>query len=159
MYGKLLDLCNVDSSLHELEMRFLLPSDTMFAEPIQITLDKHVHWYVGLTKQGHHLPICVTRVSKGRTLVNDKTDAVELGELKREIEMKTLSFNNVQLQGNDYWQDLEILPENNARLQANDVNEVDENIDDYQYGMDINVDDQNVESPTENSKNTLFFWT
>ncbi|KAL2553254.1 hypothetical protein Fot_06873 [Forsythia ovata] len=41
LYGKLLDMCNVDSSLHELEMRFLLPSDAMFVEPIQITLDKH----------------------------------------------------------------------------------------------------------------------
>ncbi|KAL2493639.1 hypothetical protein Fot_37396 [Forsythia ovata] len=39
LYRKLLDLCNVDSSLHELEMRFLLPA--MFVEPIQITLDKH----------------------------------------------------------------------------------------------------------------------
>ncbi|KAL2488972.1 hypothetical protein Fot_42264 [Forsythia ovata] len=41
LYGKLLDLCNVDSSLHELEMRFLLPGDVIFAESIQITLDKH----------------------------------------------------------------------------------------------------------------------
>ncbi|KAL2553044.1 hypothetical protein Fot_06663 [Forsythia ovata] len=71
LYGKLLDLCNVDSSLHELEMRFLLPGDAMFAEPIQITLDKH-----------------------------------------------------------------EILPENYVRLQANDDNEVDKNVDDYQDGID-----------------------
>ncbi|KAL2545830.1 hypothetical protein Fot_15063 [Forsythia ovata] len=55
---------------------------------------------------------------------------------------------------NDYWQDLEILPENNVRLQANDDNEVDENVDDYRYVMDINADDQNVESPARNSKNT-----
>ncbi|KAL2520165.1 hypothetical protein Fot_24088 [Forsythia ovata] len=41
LYSKLLDLCNVDSSLHELEMRFFLPGDALFAEPIQITLDKH----------------------------------------------------------------------------------------------------------------------
>ncbi|KAL2508622.1 Uncharacterized protein Fot_32269 [Forsythia ovata] len=109
LYSKLLDLCNVDYSLHELVMRFLLPSDAMFLEPIHITLDKHVHWYVGLNKQGQPRPICITPVSKGLALVNDKTDAVELGELELEIEMETLSFNNVQSQGNDYWQDLEIL--------------------------------------------------
>ncbi|KAL2512883.1 hypothetical protein Adt_18483 [Abeliophyllum distichum] len=57
LYGKLLDLYNVDSFLHELEIRFLVPSDAMFAEPIQIALDKHVHKYVGLTKQGQHRPI------------------------------------------------------------------------------------------------------
>ncbi|KAL2545063.1 uncharacterized protein Fot_14296 [Forsythia ovata] len=127
LYGKLLDLCNGDSSLHEWEMRFLIPGDAMFMEPIQITLDKHVHWYVGLNKQGQPRPICITRVSKGPALVNHKTDVVEPGELDREIETETLSFNNVQSQGNDYWQDLEILPENDVRLQANDDNEVDEN--------------------------------
>ncbi|KAL2455524.1 hypothetical protein Fot_57456 [Forsythia ovata] len=141
MYGKLLDMCNVDSSLRELEMRFLLPGDAMFAEPIQITLDKHVHWYVGLNKQCQPHPICITRVSKGPALVNDKTDVVELGELEREIETETLSFNNVQSQGNDYWQDLEILPKNDVRLQANEDNEVDENINDYRDGIDINADD------------------
>ncbi|KAL2520531.1 Alanine-tRNA ligase [Forsythia ovata] len=36
LFGKLLDLCSVDTSLHELEMRFLQPGDAMFAEPIQI---------------------------------------------------------------------------------------------------------------------------
>ncbi|KAL2480729.1 Uncharacterized protein Adt_33695 [Abeliophyllum distichum] len=102
LYGKLLDLCNVDSSSHELEMRFLLPGDAMFAEPIQITLDKHVHLFVGLTKQGKPCPICITCVSKGPALVNDKTDAVEPGELEHKIEMETLSFNNVQLTWNDY---------------------------------------------------------
>ncbi|KAL2496296.1 Uncharacterized protein Fot_40053 [Forsythia ovata] len=112
--------------------------------PIQITLEKHVHCYVGLNKQGQPRSICVIRVSKGPALVNDKTDAVELGELEREINTETLSFNNVQSQENDYWQDLEILLENDVRLQANDDNEVDENIDDYRDGMDINVDDQNV---------------
>ncbi|KAL2501850.1 uncharacterized protein Fot_35698 [Forsythia ovata] len=121
----------------------------MFTEPIQITLDKHVHWYVGLNKQGKSRPICVTHVSKGPALVNDKIDAVELGELEREIETDTLSFKK----GNDYWQDLEILPENDVKLQSNDDNEVDENIDDYQDGMDINADDQNVESPAGNSNN------
>ncbi|KAL2558659.1 Uncharacterized protein Fot_03398 [Forsythia ovata] len=95
-----------------------------------------------------------TRVSKGPTLVNDKTDAVELGELEREIETETLSFNNVQSQENDYWQDLEILPENDVRLQANNNNEVDKNVDDYRDGIYINADDQNVESPARNSKNT-----
>ncbi|KAL2545591.1 Uncharacterized protein Fot_14824 [Forsythia ovata] len=155
LYGKLLDLCNVDSSLHKLEMRFLLPGDAMFAEPIQITLDKHVHWYVGLTKQGQPHPICVTRVSKGPTLVNDKTDAVKPGELEHKIETETLSFNNIQSQGNDYWQDLEILLENDVRLQANDDNKVDENVDDYRDGMNINAYDQNVESPAGNSKNTV----
>ncbi|KAL2553286.1 Uncharacterized protein Fot_06905 [Forsythia ovata] len=135
-------------------MRFLLPGDAMFAEPIHITLDKHVHWYVGLNKQGQPRPICITCVSKGPALVNDKTDAVEPGEYEREIETETLSFNNVQSQGNDYWQDLEILPENDVQLQANDDNEVDENVDDYRDGMDINADDQNVESPAGNSKNT-----
>ncbi|KAL2520000.1 Uncharacterized protein Fot_23923 [Forsythia ovata] len=113
-YGKLLDLCNVDSSLHELDMRFPLPGDVMFAEPIQITLDKHVHWYVGLNKQGQPHPIGVVLVSKGPALVNDKIDAVELGELEREIETETLSFNNIQSQENDYWQDLEILPEDDV---------------------------------------------
>ncbi|KAL2529465.1 hypothetical protein Fot_22066 [Forsythia ovata] len=83
--GKLLDMCNADSSLHELEMRFLLPSDALFAEPIQITLDKRVHWYAGLTKQGQPCPICVTRVSKGPALVNDQSDAVKTGELERFI--------------------------------------------------------------------------
>ncbi|KAL2559514.1 Uncharacterized protein Fot_04253 [Forsythia ovata] len=107
-------------------MRFLLPGNAMFVEPIQITLDEHVHWYVGLTKQGQSRPILVTHVSKGPELVNDKTDAVELGELEREIEIETLLFNNVQSQGNDYCQDLEILPENDVRLQANDDNEVDD---------------------------------
>ncbi|KAL2496149.1 hypothetical protein Fot_39906 [Forsythia ovata] len=97
-----------------------------------------------LNKQGQPRSICVIRVSKGPALVNDKTDAVELGELEREINTETLSFNNVQSQENDYWQDLEILLENDVRLQANDDNEVDENIDDYRDGMDINVDDQNV---------------
>ncbi|KAL2538034.1 hypothetical protein Fot_19425 [Forsythia ovata] len=67
---------------------------------------------------------------------------------------ETLSFNNVQSQENDYWQDLETLPKNDVRLQANDDNEVDENVDDYWDGMDINADDQNVESPVGNSKNT-----
>ncbi|KAL2545258.1 hypothetical protein Fot_14491 [Forsythia ovata] len=173
----------------------------MFTKPIHITLEKHVDWYVGLTKQGQHCLICVTRVSKGPSLVNDKTGAIELGELEREIETKTLSFNNVSLQGqphlicvtlvskgsalvndktdavelgelereietetlsfnnvqsqrNDYWQDLEILPENDVRLQANDDNELDENVDDYRDGKDINTDDQNVESLAGNSKNT-----
>ncbi|KAL2515580.1 hypothetical protein Fot_29551 [Forsythia ovata] len=135
-------------------MRFLLPGDAIFAEPILITLDKHVHWYVGLTKQSQHRSICVTCVNKGPVLFNDKTDAVELGELEREIETETLSFNNVQSQGNDYWQDSEILLENDVRLQANDDNEVDENLDDYRNGMDINADDHNVESPAGNSKNT-----
>ncbi|KAL2489817.1 SLT domain-containing protein [Forsythia ovata] len=100
LYGKLLDLCNVDSSLHELEMRFLLPRDALFAEPIQITLDKYVHWYVSLTKQGQHRPICVTRVIKGPAefshVVNNQSDAVEVGELEFHIEIETLSFNNVQ---------------------------------------------------------------
>ncbi|KAL2544474.1 Uncharacterized protein Fot_13707 [Forsythia ovata] len=73
-------------------MRFLLPGDAMFAEPIQITLDKHVQWYVGLTKQVQSRPICVTHVSKGPALVNDKTDVVEPGELEREIETETLSL-------------------------------------------------------------------
>ncbi|KAL2552862.1 Uncharacterized protein Fot_06481 [Forsythia ovata] len=68
--------------------------------------------------------------------------------------METLSFNNVQSQENDYWQDLEILPENNVRLQANDDNEVVENVDDYRDGMDINADDQNIKSPARNSKTT-----
>ncbi|KAL2545245.1 hypothetical protein Fot_14478 [Forsythia ovata] len=154
LYGKLLDLCNIDSPLHELEMMFLLLGDAIFAEPIQNTLDKHVHWYVGLNKQGQPCPICITRVSKGPSLVNDKTIAIEPGELEHKIKTETLSFNNVQSQGNDYWQDLEILPENNVRLQANDDNEVDENVDDYRDGMDINADDQNVESPAGNSKNT-----
>ncbi|KAL2493962.1 hypothetical protein Fot_37719 [Forsythia ovata] len=113
-----------------------------------------MHWYVGLTKQGQTRPISVTCVSKGPALVNDKTDTVEPGELEREIEMGTLSFNNVQSQRNDYWQDLEIVLENDVRLQANDDNEVDENVYDYREGMDINADDQNVESPAENSKNT-----
>ncbi|KAL2552050.1 hypothetical protein Fot_05669 [Forsythia ovata] len=31
LYGKLLDLCNINS----LELRFLLPGDALFAEPIQ----------------------------------------------------------------------------------------------------------------------------
>ncbi|KAL2549540.1 hypothetical protein Fot_11070 [Forsythia ovata] len=155
LYGKLLDLCNVDSSLHKLEMRFLLPGDAMFAKPIQITLDKHVHWYVGLNKKGQPCPIFITRMSKGPALVNDKTNAVEPGELELEIETETWSFNNVQLQENDYWQDSEILPENDVRLQANDNNEVDENVDDYRDGMDINADDQNVKSPARNSKNTV----
>ncbi|KAL2538143.1 hypothetical protein Fot_19534 [Forsythia ovata] len=97
LYGKLLDLCNGDYSLHELEMRFLLPGDAMFAEPIQIILDKHVHWYVGLNKQGYPRPICITRVSKGPALVNDKTDAVKPGELELEIETETLSFNNLRV--------------------------------------------------------------
>ncbi|KAL2545773.1 hypothetical protein Fot_15006 [Forsythia ovata] len=122
-------------------MRFLLPGDAMFAELIHITLDKHVHWYVSLTKQGQPHLICIPRVSKGPELVNDKTDAVEPSKLEREIETETLSFNN-------------ILPENNVRLQANDDNEVDENVDDYRYVMDISADDQNVESPAQNSKNT-----
>ncbi|KAL2520542.1 hypothetical protein Fot_24465 [Forsythia ovata] len=135
-------------------MRFLLPGDVMFAEPTQITLDKHVHWYVGLNKQGQPRLICVTRVSKGPALVNDKTNAVELGEPEHEIEIETLSFNNVQSQGNDYWQDLEILLENDVRLQANDDNEGNENVDDYRDWMDINVDDQNVKSSAGNSKNT-----
>ncbi|KAL2545543.1 Uncharacterized protein Fot_14776 [Forsythia ovata] len=155
LYVKLLDLCNVDSSLHKLEMRFLLPGDAMFAEPIQITLDKHVHWYVGLTKQGQPHPIYVTRVSKGPSLVNDKTNAVEPGELEHKIETETLLFNNIQSQGNDYWQDLEILLENDVRLQANDDNKVDENVDDYRDGMNINAYDQNVESPAGNSKITV----
>ncbi|KAL2559549.1 protein of unknown function-containing protein [Forsythia ovata] len=43
---------------------------------------------------------------------------------------------------------------NYVRLQANDDNEVDENVDDYQDGMDINANDQNVKSPAGNSKNT-----
>ncbi|KAL2521329.1 Uncharacterized protein Fot_25252 [Forsythia ovata] len=90
----------------------------------------------------------------GPALVNDKTDTVESSELEREIETETLSFNNVQSQENDYWQDLEILPENDVRLQANDDNEVDENVDDYRDVIDINADDQNVESPAGNSKNT-----
>ncbi|KAL2487982.1 Lipoxygenase [Forsythia ovata] len=110
--------------------------------------------YVGLNKQGHPRPICITRVSKGPALVNDKNDTVESGELERKIETETLSFNNVQSQGNDYWQDLEILPENDVQLQANDDNEVDKNVDDYRDGMDINADDQNVKSPAGNSKNT-----
>ncbi|KAL2529460.1 Uncharacterized protein Fot_22061 [Forsythia ovata] len=135
-------------------MRFLLPGDAMFAEPIQITLDKHVHWYVGLNKQGQPRPICITHVSKGAALVNDKIDVVESGELELEIETETFSFNNVQLQGNEYWQDLEILLENDVRLEANDDNEVDKNVDDYWDGMDINADDQNVKSPAGNSKNT-----
>ncbi|KAL2508382.1 hypothetical protein Fot_32029 [Forsythia ovata] len=113
----------------------------MFVEPIQITLNKHVHWYVGLTKQGQPRPIYVTRVNKGLALVNDKTNAIEPGELECEIETETLSFNNVQSQVNDYWQDLEILLENNVRLQANDDNELDKNVDDYQDGMDINTND------------------
>ncbi|KAL2553078.1 hypothetical protein Fot_06697 [Forsythia ovata] len=121
MYGKLLDLCNVDSSLHELEMRFLLPGYALFVEPIQITLDKYVHWYIGLTKQGQPRPICVTHMSTGpvefsHRAVNDQSNAVELDELERDIEMETLSFNNVQSQGNDYWDDLEIITENDVRL-------------------------------------------
>ncbi|KAL2514621.1 hypothetical protein Fot_28592 [Forsythia ovata] len=103
---------------------------------------------------GQPRPICITRVSKGPALVNDKTDVVELGELEPEIETETLSFNNVQSQGSDYWQNLEILPENNVRLQANDDNEVDENVDDYRDGMYINTEDQNVKSLDGNSKNT-----
>ncbi|KAL2515165.1 hypothetical protein Fot_29136 [Forsythia ovata] len=103
-------------------MMFLLPGDVIFAEPIQITLDKHVHWYVGLNEQGQPRPICVTRVSKVPALVNDKTDVVEPSELECEMKKETLSFNNVQSQGNDYWQDLEILLENDVRLQANDDN-------------------------------------
>ncbi|KAL2520447.1 uncharacterized protein Fot_24370 [Forsythia ovata] len=105
-------------------MRFLLPGDAMFVEPIQITLDKHVHWYVGLNKQGQLRPICLTHVSKGLALVNDKTDAVEPGELEHEIEMETLSFHNVQSQGNDYWQDLEILPENDSQREGRRICEI-----------------------------------
>ncbi|KAL2501270.1 hypothetical protein Fot_35118 [Forsythia ovata] len=135
-------------------MTFLLLGEAMFAEQIQITLDKHVHWYVGLNKQGQPRLICVTYVSKDLALVNDKTNAVELGKLEREIETETLSFNNVQSQGNDYWQDLEILPKKDVRLQANDDSEVDENVDDYRDGMDINAVNQNVKSPDVNSKNT-----
>ncbi|KAL2538495.1 hypothetical protein Fot_19886 [Forsythia ovata] len=77
LYGKLLDLCNVDYSLHELEMRFLLLGDTMFAEPIHITLDKHVrefhkrHKYSRCRATGHnhlrckhHIPIGDSRVEE-----------------------------------------------------------------------------------------------
>ncbi|KAL2514637.1 hypothetical protein Fot_28608 [Forsythia ovata] len=45
-----------------------------------------------LTRQGQSRPICVTYVNKGLALVNDKTDAVELGELEREIETETLQM-------------------------------------------------------------------
>ncbi|KAL2514899.1 hypothetical protein Fot_28870 [Forsythia ovata] len=99
VYGKVLELCNVHSSLHGLEMRFFVPGDALFAESIQITLDKHVHWYVGLTKQGQHCHICVTRVSKGPTefshgAVNDQSNAVKAREIERIMEIETLSFNN-----------------------------------------------------------------
>ncbi|KAL2530658.1 hypothetical protein Fot_23259 [Forsythia ovata] len=47
------------------------------------------------------------------------------------METKTLSFNNVQSQENDYLDDLEIVPEDDVRLQVNDNNEVDQNAYDY----------------------------
>ncbi|KAL2492177.1 Uncharacterized protein Adt_27805 [Abeliophyllum distichum] len=128
--------------------------DSHVVDGLEIVTEISYNELYGLTKQGQPRPICLTRMSKGPALVNDKTNTVEPGELEHEIETETLSFNNVQSQGNDYWQDLEILPENDVRLQANDDNEVDENIDDYRDEMDISADDQNVESLAGNSKNT-----
>ncbi|KAL2501698.1 hypothetical protein Fot_35546 [Forsythia ovata] len=109
-----------------------------------------------LTKQSQPRPICVTCVSKGPALVNDKTDAVELGELEHKIKTETLSFNNVQSQRKDYWQDLEIVPKKDVRLQANDNNKVDQSVDDCLDMMDINTDDQNVETTTGNSQSYYF---
>ncbi|KAL2514969.1 hypothetical protein Fot_28940 [Forsythia ovata] len=71
--------------------------------------------------------------------------------------METSSFNNVQSQENDYWHDLEIVPENDVRLQANDNNEVDQNVDDYRDVIDINADDQNVKTSTRNSQNNVCY--
>ncbi|KAL2538979.1 Cysteine-rich receptor-like protein kinase 25 [Forsythia ovata] len=116
-------------------LRFLLPGDVLFTEPIQITLDKQVQWHVSLTKQCQSHPTCITCVSKGlvdfsQGTINDQS-AVKAGELERHMETKTLSFNNEQSQGNGYWDDMEIVLENDVRLQANNDNEVDQNVDDY----------------------------
>ncbi|KAL2530075.1 hypothetical protein Fot_22676 [Forsythia ovata] len=118
-------------------MRLLVPLVKVMIEPIAFGLKRVPHNCTGNSKRPH---------KHGKES--------NQGELEHEIETETLLFNNVQSQGNDYWQDLEIPPENDVRLQANDDNEVSENVDDYWDGMDINVDDQNVESPARNSKNT-----
>ncbi|KAL8497160.1 hypothetical protein ACS0TY_020735 [Phlomoides rotata] len=64
LHSEVLSLCKVDSSLHDVEMRFLLPGKKEFQVPIQIISNRHLHWLVGLNKQGHYCSICVTIVDK-----------------------------------------------------------------------------------------------
>ncbi|KAL2550849.1 Uncharacterized protein Fot_12379 [Forsythia ovata] len=77
LYGKLLDLCNVNSSLHELEMRFLLSGDAMFEEPIHITLDKHSGEFSKRHKcsrcgaTGHNRIICTHHIPIGDIRVEE----------------------------------------------------------------------------------------
>ncbi|KAK6137911.1 hypothetical protein DH2020_028345 [Rehmannia glutinosa] len=129
LYCEVLNICKVDSSSHEIEMRFLLPRSGQFSVPVKITSDKQVQWLISLNKNNFHCPICVTLVRK--VLVEhpqveniDPFHEVENDEMQCELQNESIPFdgemqanydNEVNRIENINWDELEIAQDNNAR--------------------------------------------